>query len=383
MKIIHGKKLKWIQLRMWLRITRIALSEIKNPIKAIRGVRNVVNAKKNLVSKRPLQKLVKIDNRYFWDLNQPGWPSESFDQNFRWMSRQHLLKETKHVESVRLVFLSITKRCPMRCEHCFEWDALNKKEVLTLESLKQIVKKYQDLGTASFVLGGGEPMARYNDLVELLKTAKPTSDFWITTSGYNVNEKRAKELKQAGLTGVSISIDKLDKAENNKFRGHQYATDFALNAAKNAFKAGLGVALALCATRDFITKENMFRYAEFAKELGAGFIWLIEPRAAGRYKGKDIQLKKEHFDILDEFFITLNNDKKYLNYPRVVFPNYNHRKIGCAGAGRRNVMIDTDGNINPCPFCRKEGIYALSRDSEQKVREMLQEGCFKFETRAS
>jgi MoaA/NifB/PqqE/SkfB family radical SAM enzyme len=383
--IISGRKARYIQFRMWMRIATIAGRVTKNPVKIYNAVKRVRKLKKDFLSKKPLQKLIHVDKRYFWDLNQPGWPSKSFDKNFEWVIQRLVEDEKEDVESVRMVFLAITKKCPMNCEHCYEWDEINKKETMDLDTLNKIVAKYQKLGAAYFILGGGEPLVRYKDLVALLKAAEPTSDFWISTSGFNLTEAKAHELKAAGLTGVSLSIDHFDAEKNNKFRGHEQATAHIRMAAENALKAGLAVATAICATKEFITKDNMYAYADFSKNLGAGFIWLIEPRAAGRYEGKDVQLVKDQQDILDEFYITLNHDEKFLTYPRVIFPNYNHRAIGCAGAGTRSIMVDTDGYVNACPFCRKKGVHALAEDSREQVTELLNAGCPNplFETRPS
>jgi MoaA/NifB/PqqE/SkfB family radical SAM enzyme len=365
-----------------MRFAFVAARITKNPIRIIKAVKRSIKLKKDLLSKKPLRKLIKVDNRYYWDLTQPGYPSLSFDKNAEWNIRSLIEDEKEDIESVRMVFMAITKKCPMNCEHCYEWDEINKKEVLDKETLIKIVAKYQKLGAAYFILGGGEPLVRYKDLIALLKSAKPTSDFWISTSGFNLTEEKAIELKAAGLTGVSLSVDHFDEAANNKFRGHKDATEHIRRAADNALKAGLVVSTAICATKEFVTKDNIYKYADFSKDLGAGFIWLIEPRAEGRYAYQNVQLTKDHQDILDEFYITVNNEEAYDSFPRVVFPNYNHRAQGCAGAGTRNIMIDTDGYINACPFCRKKGIFALAEDSKEQVTQMLSEGCGKFETRA-
>ncbi len=343
----------------------------------------IVKRKKKLVSRQSIRKLVKFNNRYFWDMHQPGWPSKSFDENFKWMISKVVLKNEIKTESVRLVFMAITKKCIMKCEHCFEWDEINKKEVLELNTLKAIVAKYQKLGASIFILTGGEPMTRFDDLIELLKYAEYTSDFWITTSGYNLTEEKALQLKQAGLTGVSISIDDYRTEENNAFRGHPKAMEYATAAIESCRKAGLGIGTAICTTKQFISKENLLKYAEFTKKLGVGFIWLIEPRAVGKYAGKDVRLTKQDFDLLDEFYHSMNKDKAFRDFPRVIFPNYNHRNVGCAGAGKGNVMIDTDGFINPCPVCRKKIAFALAENSEENVRKMQAEGCFKFKSRVS
>jgi MoaA/NifB/PqqE/SkfB family radical SAM enzyme len=380
-RIVSGFKVKLVLVCIWLDIIAIIIRQFRNPSRIYRGIMKVFRLKKNLVSKSSIKRLVKVGNRYYWDFNQPGWPSKAFRQNITWFSNNLLNKGKKSVESVRLVFLAITKQCPMNCEHCYEWDEINKPETITIEELNKIVAKYQALGTATFIIGGGEPMSRYDDLIELLRSARPVSDFWISTSGYQITPEKAKKLKEAGLSGVCISVDHYDEAANNNFRGHKQAMKFVREAAANCLSVGLGVATALCATREFISMENLIRYAEFTRDLGSGFIWLIEPRAEGRYQGMKVELEKEHFEILDEFYLTVNNYREYRSFPRVLFPNYNHRHIGCAGAGTSNIMIDTDGYINPCPFCRKKIVHALAENSETYIRQMVSDGCFKFITR--
>ena len=154
-----------------------------------------------------------------------------------------------------------------------------------------------------------------------------------------------------------------------------------MEAARNSLEAGLGLATALCATKEFISNENLLHYAEFVKLLGASFIWLIEPRAEGRYKGQDIALRKEHYAQLDHFYLTLNSSREFRDYPRILFPNYNHRRVGCAGAGTSNILIDSDGYINPCPFCREQVVHSLDCNSEKSVKQMIEKGCFKFDQR--
>jgi MoaA/NifB/PqqE/SkfB family radical SAM enzyme len=383
LEIITGIKARLILFCIWVSILRIIISKNLNPVVFVNAIIRIRKLKTNLISKNSLEKLVKIGKHYYWDFNQPGWPSRAFNQNIKWYCSQFINPDKKPPESVRLVFMALTKKCPMNCLHCYEGDEINKEDNLTVDILKQIVSKYQNLGAASFIIGGGEPMCRVKDLIEILRSAKPTSEFWISSSGYNLNAHNAAELKKAGLGGVSLSIDHFDTEANNSFRGHPRAMEIAIEGAGNCLSAGLGVSTALCATKDFISKRNLLKYAEFSKKLGAGFIWLIEPRAEGRYRDMNVTLEEQHFQILDDFFITLNNDKKYKDYPRVLFPNYNHRRLGCGGAGKSNIMIDTDGFVNPCPFCRKKIVHALSPDSERFVKEMIAAGCYKFKSRTA
>jgi molybdenum cofactor biosynthesis enzyme MoaA len=52
----------------------------------------------------------------------------------------------------------------LQCEHCFEWNNLNKSESFTLAELQAVVLKFQQDGIAQFHLSGGEPMVRIKTL---------------------------------------------------------------------------------------------------------------------------------------------------------------------------------------------------------------------------
>ncbi|MBK6364942.1 MAG: radical SAM protein [Saprospiraceae bacterium] len=88
---------------------------------------------------------------------------------------------------------AITNKCPLHCEHCFEWDNLNKEEHLTTAEIINTVHKFQDYGTTQVMFSGGEPMLRIHDIYQTLQAAKPGTDFWIITSGLGFSLERAKK----------------------------------------------------------------------------------------------------------------------------------------------------------------------------------------------
>ena len=120
-----------------------------------------------------------------------------------------------------------------------------------------------------------------------------------------------------------------------------------------------------------------------ARDLGVPFIHLLEPRALGRYAGKDVELGPEQYEVLDTFYEEANSGGTYRDLPWIIHTSYNQRKYGCLSAGLDNIMIDTDGHINACPFCRSKGKYALDEKSGVGLNEIRQRGCHKFKMRSS
>lgn len=378
--IVSGFKKYLAARRIWAGIALASSNVTRNPIKLFQLLKKMKELKKQFMSDKPILKLAKVDNRYFWDMNTPGWPAISFDHNYRAEAEKLFGEKKSTYANVSMVFMAITKKCPMYCEHCFEWDELNKQETLSLQNMKDIISRFQKNGVSQFQFAGGEPLVRINDLIQLLETAQPTSDFWISTSGFNLTEENAFRLKKAGLTGVAISLDHFDPSLHNIFRGYKSAYECVESAAANAAKAGLVITLSICATRAFITEDNLMKYAELATKLGASFIQILEPRAAGHYEGKDVLLKPEHEKILEEFYLKMNYNKAFIKMPIVIYHGYYQRRSGCFGAGVRYLYVDTDGFIHACPFCRKKTSHALSTDLNAQLGALKNAGCFKFDS---
>ena len=380
---ITGWKIYLPLFLMWLRVAVITFRTAGSLRSFFVLFSKIIELKKALVGNSPIKKLAKAGGKYLWNMNAPVWPSVAFDRFFQLTAERLHAGERFEGESVRFVMLSITKKCAMSCEHCFEWDEINKKDTLDLDTLKKIVSKYQRLGASQFLLGGGEPMARFPDLLEIVKHGSKLSDFWISTSGIHFTAERASRLKAAGLRGAAFSLDHFDAESNNRFRGHRRAFDFIEKGMLNAHRAGLATALSLCTTRSFITRENLMRYAELARSWGAGFIQLLEPRAVGRYAGKDVLLGEEHYAILDDFYLAANNNRGYESLPRIIHTSYNQRRLGCEGAGLYSIMIDTDGYVNACPFCRSKRTFALDDTALDGIGLVQAEGCHMFDSRLS
>lgn len=113
---------------------------------------------------------------------------------------------------VNYVRLSVTDRCDFRCVYCMaeEMTFLSKADVLSLEEIESIAKAFVELGVSKIRLTGGEPLVRHNvmSLINNIGKLPELDDFTITTNGSQL-VKRAKQLREAGIKRINISIDSL------------------------------------------------------------------------------------------------------------------------------------------------------------------------------
>jgi cyclic pyranopterin phosphate synthase len=109
--------------------------------------------------------------------------------------------------------VSVTDRCNFRCVYCMpEEDApiAPKAEILTFEEIERLLRISAELGVRKVRLTGGEPLIRKDivALTERVACIPGIEDLSLTTNGLLL-PRMAKELAQAGLTRVNISLDTL------------------------------------------------------------------------------------------------------------------------------------------------------------------------------
>ena len=112
--------------------------------------------------------------------------------------------------------VSVTDRCDFRCVYCMaeEMTFLPKADLLTLEELEVICRRFMEVGTRKIRLTGGEPLVRRN-IMQLIRSiggevkAGNLDELTITTNGSQL-AKMAGDLHDAGVRRVNISLDTLD-----------------------------------------------------------------------------------------------------------------------------------------------------------------------------
>jgi MoaA/NifB/PqqE/SkfB family radical SAM enzyme len=379
--VVWGAKKGIILVAIAFHIFWISLVTYRNPLVALRVFKEFIDKRPAFQGDFPVWRYARAGGRYFWSMDAPGWPSASF-RSFVGNEFNRIRPFREDRGHLSTMIFAISSRCPLRCEHCFEWNNLDGEESLTLEQLKEILAKFQRRGLDQVQLSGGEPLCRLQDTLDLIRSARAGTDFWLLTSGYGLTRDAAARLKEAGLTGVNVSLDHWDEGRHNAFRGNNKSFRWVREAAANSRRAGLALCLDLCATRDFVNAENLWRYLHSAREWGAGFIRVLEPRRVGRFAGRDVELTPEHVAVLREFYERASSSRACRELPIVMYPGYYQRIIGCVGAGHRYLYVDSRGDLHACPFCQEAAGSALADSLDVAIAAMKSRGCRVFPTNA-
>lgn len=115
---------------------------------------------------------------------------------------------------IQYLRMSVTDRCNYRCVYCMPPEVVEKKEhgqPLSLEEILEIARAAVGLGVRKLRLTGGEPLMRRGLpwLCTALAELPGVEDLAMTTNGALLAPV-AKELREAGLRRVNISLDTLD-----------------------------------------------------------------------------------------------------------------------------------------------------------------------------
>ena len=160
----------------------------------------------------------------------------------------HLLQFSKDKKPV--VVWNITRRCNLKCVHCYAKAVEKDKDAISTEQGKAMIDDLAAFGAPVMLFSGGEPLVR-EDLVELASHAVGRGmRAVISTNGTLITQEKARELKGIGLSYVGISLDGGEEI-HDKFRKVPGSFKRALKGIENCQAEGLKVGL-----RFTINKRN-------------------------------------------------------------------------------------------------------------------------------
>jgi GTP 3',8-cyclase len=143
--------------------------------------------------------------------------------------------------------ISVTDRCNFRCVYCMPKDVFGRDypflphdALLTFEEITRVARVFVGLGVRKLRLTGGEPLLRrkIERLVEMLRRLGDDLDITLTTNGALLARK-ARDLRAAGLSRVTVSLDSLDDATFRAMNDVDFPVDKVLEGIDAAADAGL------------------------------------------------------------------------------------------------------------------------------------------------
>ena len=208
--------------------------------------------------------------------------------------------------------VSVTDRCNFRCVYCMPEEGLQwlkKDTLMTFEEITRLCQIAVQLGIRELRLTGGEPTLRPGlpNLIRMLRQAVPdVESLSLTTNGFLL-KGLARELADAGLTRINVSVDTLDHEKFHRIT-RRNALQQVLDGLEELEKypSIRPIKINAVAMRSF-TEEEVVRFAELArrKPYVIRFIEFMPLDADGNWRREQVLSGSELRAIFEREYMPL------------------------------------------------------------------------------
>ena len=261
------------------------------------------------------------------------------------------MAEAKTLHKPIGLLAELTHRCPLGCPYCSNPLALEPRaDELDTATWMRVFKEAAALGVLQVHLSGGEPGAR-RDLPEITASAREAGLYTnLITSGVGITTRTIRDLWEAGLDHVQISIQDSDAVSADRIAGYRGA--FARKCALAAEVKRLGLPLTVNLVVHRANIERIGAMVELALELKASRIEI----AHVQYYGWAVKNRAQLMPTADQVrrAVTEVEELRQRHHGKIVIdavvPDYHARfpKPCVGGWGRRSLNVTPSGKVLPC-----------------------------------
>jgi GTP 3',8-cyclase len=178
-----------------------------------------------------------------------------------------------HGRAITDLRVSITDRCNYKCVYCRTGNEGAQYAELPIADYLRLVRVFVGLGIEKVRLTGGEPLLRkgltelIRDLAGLRTISGEKLDIALTTNGHLL-DGMAAQLKDAGLSRITVSMDAVDAATFERITRVPGSFAHVLRGIRAAESAGLAPVKVNCVLLRGFNDDQIPLFARFAREEG-------------------------------------------------------------------------------------------------------------------
>ncbi|MGG0302717.1 GTP 3',8-cyclase MoaA [Bacillus albus] len=207
--------------------------------------------------------------------------------------------------------ISVIDRCNFRCTYCMpaevfgpDYAFLKDEFLLTFDEIERLAKLFVSIGVRKIRLTGGEPLLR-KDLTKLIARLVKIDgllDIGLTTNAIHLT-KQAKELKEAGLHRVNVSLDAIDDDVFKAINGRNINTKPVIKGIMAAKEAGLDVKVNMVVKKG-MNDHQVLPMAAYFKEQGITlrFIEFMDVGSTNGWNFDQVITKRELMEMIHSVY---------------------------------------------------------------------------------
>ena len=267
-----------------------------------------------------------------------------------------------------LILFDPTMACNMHCVGCWS-GTYGHKSNLSYEDMDKIVTEGKELGAHLYMMTGGEPTVRMNDIFKL---AEKHNDcfFGLYSNSTLITDELAERVRELGNITFMLSIEGTpDTNDARRGEGH-YAK--VMNAMDILKKHGIVFGTSICYTRaniEAVTSDDFFHLLE---EKGARFGFYFHLMPVGNNAAPELMPTVEQREKMIERIRFIRSPKSDIEFFPMDFQNDGEYVGGCIAGGRNYFHINSNGDAEPCVFIH----FSNTNIHNNTILEMLQSPLF-------
>ena len=243
--------------------------------------------------------------------------------------------------------VSVTQRCNLRCIYCHAEGEKSPEAETPLSDIREILRVAASLGIRSVKFTGGEPLVR-EDILDIVRAVPRGLESSMTTNGILL-KRYARDLREAGLSRINVSLDSLDPACYRDITGHDRLSE-VLEGIDAALGAGLTPIKLNMVVLKGINEDEVEAFLGYVRGNRDLILQLIELMDVGSCTSHaEINRLEKDLESRSKIILTrrMHHRKKYcVDGAEVEVVRPRHNTEFCAFCNR--LRVTSDGKLKPC-----------------------------------
>ncbi len=267
-----------------------------------------------------------------------------------------------------VILFDPTSACNMHCIGCWAAEYGNKLN-LTYDDMDRIVTQGKELGTYVYLMTGGEPLVRKDDI---LKLARKHNDcyFHIFTNTTLMTDEWLDEVVKCGNISFAPSIEGSRETTDSRRGAGTY--DKVMHALDMLKAHGIPFAVSICYTHVNYKAVTSDEFMNALIEKGARIAWFFHYMPIGNDADPSLLLTPDEREYVYKRVRYLRSEQSPFQIFTIDFQNDGEYIGGCIAGGKNYCHINSNGDVEPCVFIH----YSSANIKDQDLLDCLRQPLF-------